>query len=418
MAVSRDRMELTGNLPTSAPAAAKTVFKLLGHMRAGSLDVQWPDGTMTHVGQAGATPRAGVRIHDWRVCGQVLRSGDIGFAEGFIAGQWSTPDLTALLSVLIANREQIESVIYGHWLGRLLYRVKHLLNRNTRSNSRKNINAHYDLGNDFYRLWLDGSMNYSSAWFDGDYKQPLEQAQNAKVRRALTQAGVVGGPAGQRMLEIGCGWGALADMAATHAQAKVVGVTLSTEQLAWGQARCEHLKDAQGVPLVDLRLQDYRDINDGPYDAILSIEMFEAVGQAYWPSYFQNVARLLKQGGRACIQTITIRDDLFERYSQSTDFIQQYIFPGGMLPSDAQFREQAERAGLQVIEAADFGPDYAETLRRWREAFKRHDKEVRAQRFDDRFMRIWEFYLCYCEAAFDMRNTSVVQYTLAHRAKA
>lgn len=416
MAVSREHMELTDNLPASAPAAAKAVFKLLGHMRTGSLDVQWPDGTMTHVGKAGASPRAGVRLHDWGVCGQVLKSGDIGFAESFIAGQWSTPDLTALLSVLIANREQIESVIYGHWLGRLVYRIKHLLNRNTRSNSRKNIHAHYDLGNDFYRLWLDGSMNYSSAWFQGDYAQPLRQAQDAKVRRALTQAGVLDGPPAQRVLEIGCGWGALAEMAAQEAQAKVVGVTLSTEQLAWAQARCEHLKDAQGKPLTDLRLQDYRDIKDGPYDAILSIEMFEAVGQAYWPGYFQNVARLLKQGGRACIQTITIRDDLFERYSQSTDFIQQYIFPGGMLPSDAQFRAHAERAGLQVIEAADFGPDYAETLRRWHVAFKRHENEVKAQRFDERFMRIWEFYLCYCEAAFDMRNTSVVQYTLAHHA--
>jgi len=416
MAVSREHMELTDNLPASAPAAAKAVFKLLGHMRTGSLDVQWPDGTMTHVGKAGATPRAGVRLHDWGVCGQVLKSGDIGFAESFIAGQWSTPDLTALLSVLIANREQIESVIYGHWLGRLVYRIKHLLNRNTRSNSRKNIHAHYDLGNDFYRLWLDGSMNYSSAWFQGDYAQPLRQAQDAKVRRALTQAGVLDGPSAQRVLEIGCGWGALAEMAAQEAQAKVVGVTLSTEQLAWAQTRCERFKDAQGKPLTDLRLQDYRDINDGPYDAILSIEMFEAVGQAYWPDYFQNVARLLKQGGRACIQTITIRDDLFERYSQSTDFIQQYIFPGGMLPSDAQFRAHAERAGLQVVEAADFGPDYAETLRRWHVAFKRHENEVKAQRFDERFMRIWEFYLCYCEAAFDMRNTSVVQYTLAHHA--
>ncbi len=401
--------QMTHVFPRRAPAAARTVFRLLAHMTTGSLDVQWPDGTMTHVGQPGAQPRAAVRLHDWRVCAKVLKSGDIGFAESYIDGDWSTPDLTALLSVLIANRDQIESVIYGHWLGRLVYRIRHLMNRNTKSNSRKNIHAHYDLGNGFYRLWLDGTMNYSSAWFGGDLNQPLAQAQSAKVKRALMQAGVLGGQSNQRLLEIGCGWGALAEMAVNEAQAQVVGVTLSTEQLEWAKSRCDHLSTP-----VDLRLQDYRDINDPPFDAVVSIEMFEAVGQAYWPSYFATVARLLKPAGRACIQTITIRDDLFERYSQSTDFIQQYIFPGGMLPSDAQFRAQADKAGLRVVEAADFGPDYAETLRRWRAAFKQHEREVRAQRFDERFMRIWEFYLCYCEAAFDMRNTSVVQYTLMH----
>jgi cyclopropane-fatty-acyl-phospholipid synthase len=409
--------QLAQDFPQRAPPAARTVFKLLAHMQTGSLDVQWPDGSMTHVGQPGAEPRAAVRLHDWRVCGMVLKSGDIGFAESYIQGDWSTSDLTTLMRVLIANRDQIESVIYGHWLGRLVYRTRHWMNRNTKRNSRKNIHAHYDLGNAFYRLWLDGTMNYSSAWFGGDLSQPLAQAQTAKVQRALTQAGVLGGKPGQRVLEIGCGWGALAEMAAMDAQARVVGVTLSTEQLDWAQARCAHVNASlasadQGT--VDLRLQDYRDIDDLPFDAVVSIEMFEAVGQAYWPSYFAAVARLLKPGGRACIQTITIRDDLFDRYSQSTDFIQQYIFPGGMLPSDAQFRQHAAQAGLHVVEAADFGPDYAETLRRWREAFKHHEREVRALRFDNRFLRIWEFYLCYCEAAFDMRNTSVVQYTLAH----
>jgi len=405
---------LTMTFPQQAPAAARTVFKLLAHMKTGSLDVQWPDGTMTHVGLPGGEPRAAVRLHDWRVCAQVLRSGDIGFAEAYIAGDWTTPDLTALMRVLIANREQIETVIYGHWLGRFVYRVKHWMNRNTKRNSRKNIHAHYDLGNAFYRLWLDATMNYSSAWFGGDLSQPLAQAQTAKVQRALQQVGVLGGQPGQRVLEIGCGWGALAEMAAAQAQAQVVGVTLSTEQLAWAQARCAPIANGTHGGKVDLRLQDYRDITDPPFDAVVSIEMFEAVGQAYWPSYFATVARMLKRGGRACVQTITIRDDLFERYSQSTDFIQQYIFPGGMLPSDEQFRQHAAKAGLRVVEAADFGPDYAETLRRWRDDFKRHETEVRAQGFDDRFMRIWEFYLCYCEAAFDMRNTSVVQYTLVH----
>jgi cyclopropane-fatty-acyl-phospholipid synthase len=347
------------------------------------------------------------------VCSQALRSGDIGFAEGYIAGDWTTPDLTALLTVLVANRDQIESAIYGSWWGRLAYRIRHLLNHNSKANSRKNIHAHYDLGNAFYKLWLDETMNYSSAWFDGQHHLPLPMAQDAKVRRALQQVGVIGGAAHQRVLEIGCGWGALAEMATLQAQAQVTGVTLSTEQLAWAQRRIRHVAQDHRA---DLRLQDYRDIRDEPFDAVVSIEMFEAVGQAYWPTYFKTVSRLLKPGGKACIQTITIRDDLFERYSQSTDFIQQYIFPGGMLPSDAQFRQQAAQAGLQVVQAMAFGPDYAETLRRWREAFEHRLSQVAALGFDERFVRIWRFYLGYCEAAFDTGNTNVVQYTLVKQA--
>ncbi len=400
-------------LPARAPAAARVVMQVLQRMQIGSLDVQWPDGSTARFGQAeppAHLPRAGLRLHDWHVCSAALKSGDIGFAESYIDGHWSTPDLTALMKVLIANREAIEQVVYGSWLGRLVYRLKHLLNHNSKANSRKNIHAHYDLGNEFYRLWLDGTMNYSSAWFDGDLNRPLPDAQHAKVRRALTEAGVIGGPAGQRVLEIGCGWGALAEKAVLEGDAKVTGVTLSTEQLAWAR---ERLAGHGVADRADLRLQDYRDIADAPFDAVLSIEMFEAVGQAYWPGYFETVSRLLKPGGKACIQTITIRDDLFDRYSRSTDFIQQYIFPGGMLPSDAQFRAHAERAGLKVVNAAAFGPDYAETLRRWRVAFHQHQPRIQKLGFDERFGRIWDFYLCYCEAAFDMGNTSVVQYTLA-----
>ena len=401
-------------LPARAPAAARVVMQVLQRMQIGSLDVQWPDGSTARFGQAeppAHLPRAGLRLHDWHVCGAALKSGDIGFAESYIDGHWSTPDLTALMKVLIANREAIEQVVYGSWLGRLVYRLKHLLNHNSKANSRKNIHAHYDLGNEFYRLWLDGTMNYSSAWFDGDLSKPLPDAQHAKVRRALTEAGVIGGPAGQRVLEIGCGWGALAEKAVLEGGAQVTGVTLSTEQLAWAR---ERLAGHGVADQADLRLQDYRDISDAPFDAVLSIEMFEAVGQAYWPGYFETVSRLLKPGGKACIQTITIRDDLFERYSRSTDFIQQYIFPGGMLPSDAQFRAHAERAGLKVVNAAAFGPDYAETLRRWRVACHQHQPRIQKLGFDERFGRIWDFYLCYCEAAFDMGNTSVVQYTLTH----
>jgi cyclopropane-fatty-acyl-phospholipid synthase len=290
-------------------------------------------------------------------------------------------------------------VVYGRWWGSLWQRAKHLLNRNSRAGSRRNIHAHYDIGNAFYRLWLDETMNYSSAWFDGDPARGLVQAQHAKVQRALDACGL---QPGQRLLEIGCGWGALAE-AATARGARVSGVTLSSEQLEWARAR---------VPAADLRLQDYRDIGDEAFDALVSIEMFEAVGRAYWPQFFAAVKRLLVPGGRACIQSITIRDDLFERYVAGTDFIQQYIFPGGLLPSPSEFRKAAAAAGLELVDELAFGADYARTLALWRGRFLAQDVALRALGFDDRFLRTWEFYLAYCEAAFAGGNTDVVQFTL------
>jgi cyclopropane-fatty-acyl-phospholipid synthase len=335
----------------------------------------------------------------------VLKSGDIGLAEAWIDGRWTTRDLPGLLRFFLANREAIERVVYGSRWGGLLYRLKHLLNRNSRRGSRRNIHAHYDLGNAFYERWLDGSMNYSSAWFAEGFEQSLESAQQAKMKRALDEAGV---QPGSRVLEIGCGWGAVAETAA-RAGAHLTGVTLSTEQLAWAQNR---LAGAGLAERADLRLQDYRDIADAPFDAVVSIEMFEAVGRDYWPSYFETVRRCLKPGGKACIQSITIHDDLFDRYVRSTDFIQQYIFPGGLLPSPKEFRLAAERAGLVVEQQLAFGPDYAETLRRWRAMFLAQEDAVRSLGFDTRFMRTWDFYLAYCEAAFDAGSTDVVQFTL------
>ena len=395
------------SLPSAAPAAARTVFALLKNLHHGTLDVQMPDGAQTRFGSGAADePKAALRLIDWQVCSAALKSGDIGFAEAYIEGHWTTPDLAGLLRLFIANRDAMESVIYGTWWGSLAYRLKHLLHRNSRSGSKKNIHAHYDIGNPFYRLWLDETMNYSSALFNGDFSLPSPMAQTAKVRRALHECGL---QRGERVLEIGCGWGALAEEATTALGARVTGVTLSTEQLEFAKARMHRLGVAG---LADLRLQDYRDIDDGPFDAVASIEMFEAVGREYWASYFQTVHRQLKAGGRACIQTITIRDDLFERYVKSTDFIQQYIFPGGLLPSPQAFRAEARKAGLEVVNELAFGPDYAETLRRWRADFLSHDGAVRQLGFDTRFMRIWEFYLAYCEAAFDTGNTDVIQFTL------
>ena len=403
----------TFSIPDGTPAAARTVLKLLQRLRHGSLTLQMPDGTMQRFGGE-ALPHAALHLHNWNLCGAVLKSGDIGFAETFIAGDWTTPNLTELLRVLIKNRAEVESVIYGSWAGRLLYRIKHLLHRNTRANSQKNIHAHYDLGNAFYTLWLDETMNYSSAMFQGDLSQSMAQAQHTKVRRALESAGV---KRGDRVLEIGCGWGALVEMATTELGASVAGVTLSTEQLAFAQARMQRLGVSTGLGAqADLRLQDYRDITDAPFDAICSIEMVEAVGREYWPTYFATVSRLLKPGGRACVQSIVIDDALFDRYVNSTDFIQQYIFPGGCLPCPREFRAQATTAGLEVVDEYAFGHDYAETLRRWRDAFLAHRAQVLKEGFDERFMHIWEFYLAYCEAAFTENNIDVVQYTLQKRA--
>ena len=380
---------------------------MLGRLQHGRLDVQWPDGSSSRFGvDASGAAHATVRLHHWRVCSAVLKAGDIGFAESYIAGDWSTPDLVALLSLLVRNRDAVDGAVYGSWWGSLLFRAKRLLQRNTRRGSRQNIHAHYDLGNLFYRLWLDETMNYSSALFEGDNQRPLPAAQRAKVRRALDECGV---QPGQRLLEIGCGWGALAEQAAAEHGAQVTGVTLSQEQLAFAQQR---LADAGLADCTELRLQDYRDIDDEPFDALVSIEMFEAVGREYWPGFFATVRERLKPGGRACIQSITIRDELFDRYVRGTDFIQQYIFPGGLLPSPAQFCAAATAAGLEVVNEHAFGADYAHTLRLWRERFLAEDRRVRILGFDARFMRIWEFYLAYCEAAFAGGSTDVIQFTL------
>ena len=385
--------------------AVRRVLQLLEKIEHGTLTVQFPDRSLKVYGN-GELPHAAISLRNWNVFMASMKSGDIGFAETYIAEDWTTPSLSDLLRVMIQNRRAVEDLIYGSWWGRMVYRVRHLLNRNHKANSRKNIHAHYDLGNAFYELWLDDTMNYSSALFEGNFTQSMQDAQHAKVRRALQATDV---QKGSRVLEIGCGWGALAEKATQEFGAHVTGVTLSTEQLAFANARMKWNGTAEQA---DLRLQDYRDINDGPYDAICSIEMIEAVGQEYWPTYFQTVSKLLKPGGKACIQSIVIDDALFDRYVKSTDFIQQYIFPGGCLPSPSEFRRQARLAGLEVVDELKFGPDYAETLRRWRHDFMAQESQVLKLGFDNQFIRTWEFYLAYCEAAFDEANTDVIQFTL------
>jgi cyclopropane-fatty-acyl-phospholipid synthase len=393
-------------LPPQTPTAARTVFRLLQQLKHGSLTIHLPNGSVQTMGD-GQGPHVSVQMNNWNPFAAALKSGDIGFAESYIAGDWTTTELAPLLGLMTANRKTLDAVIHGSWMGRAFYRLRHLLNRNTKRKSRKNIHAHYDLGNAFYSLWLDGTMNYSSALFEGQLDKDMQQAQHAKVQRALRMAGV---QPGHRVLEIGCGWGALAEKATQDFGAHLTGVTLSTEQLAWAKNRLSALGLADKA---DLRLQDYRDINEAPFDAICSIEMLEAVGQDYWPTYFQSVARLLKPGGRACIQSIVIQDSLFDHYIRSTDFIQQYIFPGGCLPCPRELRRIAQAEGLKVVDELAFGRDYAETCRRWRQDFLAQREEVLALGFDERFIRIWEFYLAYCEAGFDAGDIDVVQYTLS-----
>ena len=375
----------------------RLVFELLEKIRGGLLEIRLPDGARFLFGEG--EPGVTMQVNDETVFARVLAKGDIGLAEAYLDGEWDSPDVTALLALLARNRDALRDAVYGSWRQLLAARLRHWFNRNSRAGSKRNIMAHYDLGNDFYRLWLDPSMSYSSALFDGTSDQPLQAAQDAKYRRILSR---LAAEPGQRVLEIGCGWGGFAEMA-THDGLAVTGLTLSPAQLAWARQR---------VPSADLRLQDYRDTEER-FDHVVSIEMFEAVGERWWPTYFRTVANALKPEGRAVIQSITIRDDLFATYRRGTDFIQQYIFPGGMLPSRAEFRAQAARQGLVVRDEYAFGVDYARTLALWRDAFDAHWPQVAALGFDEPFRRLWRLYLSYCEAGFLAGNIDVVQFELA-----
>jgi cyclopropane-fatty-acyl-phospholipid synthase len=393
--------------PMSAePAAARWLFRLLAQLRCGKMTLTCPDGRSLEFSGAQTGPHATLTLADWQVCSDILSRGDIGLAEAYIAGRVATEDLTQLLLLAAMNEKAIEEAIHGRWWATMVYRLRHWLRPNTRAGSRKNIHAHYDLGNDFYRLWLDSTMTYSSALFEGDLTRSLADAQSAKYARILRE---LDAQPGQHILEVGCGWGGFAEHAA-RAGCRVTGITISAAQLEYAQRRIA----AAGLQdRVELKLQDYRDL-DGHFDHVVSIEMFEAVGERYWSGYFGMLRDRLKPGGRAVVQTITIAEGKFERYRKGTDFIQQYIFPGGMLPSPQRFTGEASGCGLAVKHMHPFGQDYAETLRRWHQVFDCVETDVKAQGFDERFMRTWRFYLAYCEAGFRSRATDVVQAVLEH----
>lgn len=391
---------LVQNLPTSA----KLFLSLLKRLKHGHLQLITPDQQALHFGDLSQVPSVVLHVHDWRACSKILRSGDIGFAEAYEAGWVTTPDLTAVLRLAVQNEEVLDKAIFGNRIMSLWYKLKHALRANTKEGSRKNIHAHYDLGNAFYRLWLDPSWTYSSAIFYNDYQISLQEAQYRKYQRIID---VLNLKSGDRVLEIGCGWGGFAEHAALQG-IQVYGITISKAQLEVAQARIQE-KDLGA--LAYLELCDYRDLQ-GQYDAIVSIEMFEAVGEEYWPSYFACLERCLKPQGKALIQTITIDEKHFERYRAGSDFIQQYIFPGGMLPSPEGFMSHAAKYHLDTKNSFSFGLDYAETLRRWNHAFNEQIDVVSQQGFDTRFQRIWQMYFSYCEAGFEEKRTDVYQFLL------
>ncbi len=385
------------------------IFGMLEKLQHGTLTLTTPSGEVrefgTCRGQAPYGLAADLCILDTQVYSEILRGGDIAFAEMFMHGKVTTTDLPQLLKLFAKNRQAIEAALHGSWWGVLLDRLIHLFRRNTKRQARKNIEAHYDLGNDFYKLWLDPSMTYSSALFAGaaaDSEASLPAAQEAKYQRVLGQLGNA-----KNILEIGCGWGGFAEMA-SKAGRQVTGLTLSSEQLIYAK---ERLAKVGCTEAADLKLQDYRD-EAKQYDGVASIEMFEAVGESYWPSYFECISRNLKAGGKACIQSIVIKDELFDRYRSGTDFIQRYIFPGGMLPSPAAFAEAASSKGLRIVDHFSFGQDYARTLAMWRSNFIAKLSEVRALGYPEKFIRMWDFYLAYCEAGFESGDTSVMHFTL------
>ena len=386
------------------PRRVRAVLKLLDGLEGGALVLRLPGAAPMTLGQGEV--RAHWAIDDLAAFDRLIATGDIGLGESWMDGQWHTDDLPALLTLLARNRAVLGRRVHGRAPSLVLHRLWHLARANTRRGSRKNIVAHYDLGNDFYRLWLDPSMTYSAACF-AHADEALEDAQARKYRRLLD---ALGARPGQQILEVGCGWGGFAEVAVREYGCRVRALTLSPSQRAFAQARAE----AGGwSDRVSFELCDYRDVT-GRYDHIVSIEMVEAVGEAFWPTYYQQLSRCLAPGGKLMLQAITIDEALFPAYRRGTDFIQRYIFPGGMLPTPSRIAADAARAGLEVVEQRAFGADYARTLQRWTQAFNAQRAAVQALGFDARFIRMWQFYLAYCEAGFTAGDIDVHHVGLMH----
>ncbi len=386
------------------PRYFKPVFAQLGRMSYGRLDLVLADGRRFRAQGAQPGLAAEVTVHNDDSFARLIREGDLGFADAYLEGWWSTPDLQALMDVVFKDNPALLDEFTGMALVRAFERVRHWLRGNSRTQAKKNIAYHYDLGNEFYSLWLDDSMTYSSALFHTG-QESLERAQEQKYAALVDSLGL---QPGDHVLEIGCGWGGFAEYAAGKRGLKVTGLTISRAQHDFAVARMQRagLSDK-----VEIKLQDYRD-ERGRYDGIASIEMFEAVGEKYWPVYFETLRERLKAGARATIQVITVPNERFATYRKNVDFIQKYIFPGGMLISPARFAAEAQKAGLGWLSSIEFGESYSLTLRRWHESFTQTWDRIHAMGYDERFRRMWDFYLTSCAGAFHTGICDVTQITL------
>jgi cyclopropane-fatty-acyl-phospholipid synthase len=403
--IAADRGFATGGvLALFAGGFHKILDRIDAGLLEGGIDATLPDGSHRILGGRKPGPTPIVRLHSWRAIVRLIRSGSVGWYKAWALGEWSSPDPVPLFDLFMRNGKSLGEVARAKGIWRQVNRLAHFLRRNSKDKARENIAFHYDLGNDFYSAWLDPSMTYSSALFASP-SATLEEAQSRKIHALLDRLQL---KPGQRLLEIGCGWGSLAEIAARDYQVEVVGLTLSSEQKAYADARMKRA----GLDKVSIELLDYRDVQ-GEFHAVASVEMVEAVGQDYWPAYLQTIARVLKPGGRAALQLISIREELFDRYAASADFIQTYIFPGGMLISEPRFQALAELAGLSWRDRKGFGLDYAETLKRWRVNYDEAVEEGRLPAgFDESFHDLWRYYLMYCEGGFRGGGIDVAQATL------
>lgn len=393
---------------TNLPRYFTQVFGMAQRLNRGRVDFVLDDGRRFRVEGTEPGPVAEIQIHNPDVFTRLVREGDLGFSDAYLDGWWSTPDLQAFMDLIHRGNDEVYDGFPGMGLVRLFEKLRFWMHRNNRTQARKNISYHYDLGNDFYALWLDDTMTYSSALFETG-QESLEKAQEAKYASMIDQ---MGAQPGDHILEIGCGWGGFAEYAARERGLRVTGLTISEEQLKYARERIEKagLSDQ-----VSFKLQDYRD-ETGRYDGIASIEMFEAVGEQYWPVYFDTVRDRLKPGRNATLQIITVADRRWEVYKRGVDFIQKYIFPGGMLPTPTILRQQAEGAGLNVVRSIEFGSSYDLTLRRWHQTFNEKWDQIAAMGFDDRFRRMWNYYLTSCASSFESGNCDVTQITLSRPA--
>ncbi len=389
---------------TDLPRYFARVFAMTQGMNNGRVDFVLPDGRTFRAEGANPGPVAELRIHNNDQFARLIREGDLGFCDAYLDEWWSTPDLQAFMDLVHADNDSIYDGFPGMGLVRMVEQFRFWLQRNNKKQARKNISYHYDLGNEFYGLWLDDTMTYSSALFKTG-QESHEAAQIAKYASMIDQ---MGAQAGDHILEIGCGWGGFAEYAAKERGIRVTGLTISEEQIKYARERIEK---AGLSDMVEFKLQDYRD-EKGTYDGIASIEMFEAVGEQYWPAYFNTVRDRLKPGKNATLQIITVQDRRWEVYKRGVDFIQKYIFPGGMLPSPKALRDQVVKAGLSIERSIEFGPSYSISLRRWHDTFNERWDQIAAMGFDERFRRMWNFYLTSCAATFESANCDVTQITI------